>query len=64
MKWQPFLCLSGLMVSAFRKLRSFITKKIPAIAKEEWNPRLRGKTKNRLVYLTILKEKSRGHYVL
>lgn len=43
MKWRQFFCLHTLMKSILRNTWTFITKKIPKIAKEEWNPRLRGK---------------------
>lgn len=42
MKWSPFVCLDAGMKTVLRKSRAFVTKKIPKIAKEEWNPRLRG----------------------
>lgn len=47
MNWSSVVCLfkdfnSG-MRNVIRKSRSFITEKIPKVAKEEWNSRLRGK---------------------
>jgi hypothetical protein len=45
MNWGPFVCLSSGMKTILRKSRSFVTEKIPKIAKDEWNPRFRGRFK-------------------
>lgn len=48
MKWKPVVCLYSGMKAVLLKSRKFVIEKIPKIAKDEWNPRLRGKSDVRI----------------